>query len=251
MNWIKCFCPLSFLAALKGPMMIQNQSQPGAEQIAEKKESPLMPELIRLAKAYGPPVAIGAIIVIIVLAAVAAYSVQKRRNTEQASRMLALAQNQAQYEEVLRQFPSSSAAPIATLALAASLYSAGAYDQASMHYFQFLQKYPQHVMAISAELGKVMCQEALGDAEVALLGFTAFITAHPDHFLVPQAQFGQARCLQTLKRYPEARAVYEDFLAANPESEWRSAMESALNLLKREIRMQGAPQPLSADKPSA
>jgi tetratricopeptide (TPR) repeat protein len=165
-----------------------------------------------------------------------AYIAQQRRSVETASRMLGVAQSSKQLEELLAQYPSSPAAPIAMLALASEQFKAAAYDQAVMLYVRFLRQYPKHPMAAAAELGKVMCFEARGESDHALTGFNMFIQAHPGSFLLPQAQMGRARCLQQLNRVAEAKAVYEDFIAANPESDWKPQMEMALDFIERDTR---------------
>lgn len=182
---------------------------------------------------------IGGLVILVALIAVA-YIAQQRRNSETAMQMLGVAQSPKQLEELLAQYPSSSAAPIALLALASGQYAAGAYDQALSLYGRFLQQYPKYSMAVAAELGKVMCQEARGETEPALAGFVSFITTHPDHFLLPQALMGKGRCLQQLHRAAEAKAVYEDFIAAHPDSEWNNQMEMELRILERGAR---APPP--------
>ena len=181
-------------------------------------------------------VSIASGLVIIVVLIGVAYVNQQRRNTETASSMLGVAQSQKQLEELLSQYPSSSSAPIAMLALAAGQFSSGAYDQAFTLYNRFLEKYPKHSMAATAKLGKVMCMEARGETDSALQQFDLFVAAHPDHFLLPQALMGRARCLQQLNRPAEARAVYEDFIAAHPDSEWKNQMDMALRFLEREKR---------------
>ena len=165
------------------------------------------------------------------------YTVKTNRDNEQASRLLGIAQTSKQFEELFRQYPKSSAAPAALLALASSRFSAGDYDSAFDLYGEFIQKYPRHSMLSAAELGKVMCSEARGEMEMALMGFNAFLQAYPDSYLTPQALFGKARCLQATGKIPEARIVYENFIAAHPESKWRQQAESALQLLDRQMRL--------------
>lgn len=184
---------------------------------------------------------------------VVAYITQQRRSSETAAQMLALAESPKQLEELLAQYPSSAAAPIAMLALASGQYAAGAYDQAVINYVRFVQQYPKHPMAAVAELGKLMCFEGRGEVEQALAGFTAFIAAHPDHFLLPQALMGKARCLQATQRTAEAKAVYEDFIAAHPDSDWKPQMEMALRFMERDQRAGQAgstPPPVAAPSPA-
>ncbi len=175
----------------------------------------------------------GGLAILVAVIAVA-FIAQQRRSAETAAKMLMVAESPKQLEELLAQYPSSSAAPIAMLALASSQFSAGTYDQAVMTYVRFGQQYPKHPMALAAELGKVMCYEARGEAEQALAGFSAFIAAHPDSYLLPQALMGKARCLHQTGRPAEARAVYEDYIAAHPDSEWNPQMEMALRFMERE-----------------
>lgn len=165
------------------------------------------------------------------------FTVKATRDNEQASRLLGIAQTSKQFEELFRQYPKSSAAPAALLALASSRFSVGDYDSALGHYDEFIQRYPGHSMLSAAELGKVMCSEARGEMEKALTGFNAFLLAYPDSYLMPQALFGKARCLQATGKLPEARIVYENFIAAYPESKWRQQAESALQSLDRQMRL--------------
>ena len=175
-------------------------------------------------------------LVLLVAVIVMAYVTQQRRSSETASQQLGVADSSKQLEELLAQYPSSSAAPIAMLALAARHFESGAYDQSVIQYIHFLQQYPKHSMAAMAKLGKVMCFEARGETEQALTGFTRFVKDHPGHFLLPQALMGEARCLQQANRMTEARALYEDFIVAHPDSEWKSQMEMAMSFMEREQR---------------
>ena len=181
-------------------------------------------------------VSIGGGLVVLVALVLVAYTNQQRRSSETASQMLGMSQSPKQLEELLTQYPSSSSAPIALLALATDRFTAGVYDQAFSFYERFIQQYPKHVMVPVAELGKVMCQEAQGEFEQALMGFGLFVAAYPDYFLLPQVLRGKAHCLQRLHRPAEARAVYEDFIVAHPDSEWKNQMEMSLRFMEREQR---------------
>lgn len=181
-------------------------------------------------------VAITASVVMLAVLVVAAHVLQKRLGEQRASQMLLNARTPDQQEAILLQYPLSSSAPVALLALASGAFHSGAYDQARDYYSRFKEQYPDHEMALAAVLGDLMCQEALGRTSMAMDGFSEFVAENPDHFLAPQALFGKARCLQTLGRYEDARAVYEDFITRHPDSEWTSTAESSLSFLKREMR---------------
>lgn len=193
-------------------------------------------DVLYFLKANYTALAVGATIVVLVVAGLTMYVMQQRRNMERASQMLLVAQSPKQWEELLSQYPNATVAPIALLALASSQYGAGAYDQALATYGRFLEKYPRHMMALAAELGKIQCQEGRGEIEAAFNGYVLFVGMHPEHFLTPQALFGKARCLQLMRRYPEAKVIYEDFIAAHPKSEWVSQAEFAMRYLERDIR---------------
>lgn len=195
-------------------------------------------------------VSIAAGLVLLVAGLGVAYVIQQRRGEETASRMLGVADTPKQLEELLAQYPSSSAAPMAALALAARNFASGDYDQAVIQYGNFLRQYPKHPMAAAAELGKAMCFEGRGENEQALAGFEAFAHGHPGHFLLPQALMGKARCLQQANRMPEAKAVYEDFIVTHPDSEWKPQMEMALRLTERAQRQPKAAAPGPAAAPT-
>lgn len=197
-------------------------------------------------KANYTALAVGAAVIVLVVAGLVMYLWQQRRNELRASQMLLMVQTPQQWQELLTQYPKATTAPIALLALAANQYSAGAYDQALESYRQFQEKYPRHSLTLAAELGVIQCQEGQGQIESAFNAYAQFAFVHPNHFLTPQALFGQARCLQLMRRHHEARAIYEDFIVQHPKSEWVAQAEFALRLLEREIRAQSARTPTNA-----
>lgn len=172
----------------------------------------------------------------VIILAVFLYRANKSGNEEKASRMLGEARNVQALQAILSQYPSSSAAKLASLQMAKAQYDNGDTIAAQAAYKVFLSQYPEHPMAGIAELGVIHCEESSGQTEKALAEYTRFATNKPNHFLAPTAIFGKARCLQTLKRYDQARATYEDFLAANPKSDWKDDIEEALKQLEREAR---------------
>ena len=177
------------------------------------------------------------VVVVVAVIVFVFYAIKTNRDNEQASLLLGAAQTSKQFEELFRQYPKSSAAPAALLALASARFSAGDYNSALGYYCEFTGKYPRHDMLSAAELGKVMCSEARGEMEAALIGFNVFLQAHPDSYLTPQALFGVARCLQATGKLSKARIVYENFVVSYPESKWRQQAESALKSLDRQMRL--------------
>ncbi len=180
--------------------------------------------------------AVGTGVLILATLIGAVYAFQKQQGEMKASQLLLHAKSPAQQEAILNQYPSSTAAPAAMLALASGAFHAGALDQALGHYVRFLEKYPEHPMALTAELGALMCHEGRGQTALALDGFSKFAAVHSTHFLVPQALFGKARCLYTLGREAEARSVYEDYISTHVADAWTPIAESALSHMEMEER---------------
>ena len=193
-------------------------------------------QLKHLFKEYGQPVLIGLALALAIVLGFGAYKNYKQTSLQKAFTMLGSAKDSEQLQQVINQYPSTPAAPIATLTLASEYFAAGQYDMAQNAYFQFIQKYPKHPMKEAAELGKAQCLEAGGQFEQAEAGFTALVAANPKSYLVPLATLGKGRCLEKLGKFEEAKAVYEDYLAANPESGWEGHIKSALSFVDKDMR---------------
>ena len=193
-------------------------------------------QLKHLFKEYGQPILIGLALALAIVLGFGAYKNYKQTSLEKAFTLLGTAKSSEQLQQVVSQYASTPAAPIATLTLASEYFVAGQYDMAQNAYFQFIQKYPKHPMREAAELGKAQCLEAGGQFEQAQAGFTALVDANPKSYLVPLAILGKGRCLEKLGKFEEAKAVYEDYLAANPDSGWEGHIKSALSFVDKDMR---------------
>ena len=177
------------------------------------------------------------------------YRANQRAQVERASAMLMSASNLQTLQDILTQYPTTPAAPIALLLLARSHFDGGNYALADSAYADFQTKYPEHFMAVSAQLGRIHCQEAMGQMDAALEAYAGFIRNNPSHFLVPLALLGKARTLAILGRYGEARIDYENFIAAYPDSPWAREAESNLSLLERSLPSRPAETPMPVAAP--
>jgi outer membrane protein assembly factor BamD (BamD/ComL family) len=138
---------------------------------------------------------------------------------------------------VVDQYPSTPAAPLAMLSVAAQHYDAGQYELAQHMFAEFLQRHPNHDLKAIAELGQAQCLEATGRFNEAVDAFSKFLAAHPDHYLTPVAMFAKARCLEQGGQLQDAKAIYEDYLAANPTNDWSARAQSSLLFVEKQIRL--------------
>ncbi|HOW96795.1 MAG TPA: tetratricopeptide repeat protein [Kiritimatiellia bacterium] len=199
---------------------------------------------------YGQPALIGLGLAAAFLLGFGAYRSYRQNNVVKAAQLLARAGSVEQLQQVVSQYPSTPAAPMAMLTLAARQFDGGQFELAQYTYAQFEQKYAKHPMKSAAELGRAQCLEAMGQMDQAEQAFDAFVAAHPDDYLVPLARLNKARVLAQANKLEEARAAYEDFIAANPESGWLPQAENALDQINRQIRAGPAAVPAPAPAPA-
>lgn len=199
---------------------------------------------------YGQPALIGLGLAAAFLLGFGAYRSYRQNNVMKAAQLLARAGSVEQLQQVVSQYPSTPAAPMAMLTLAARQFDGGQFELAQYTYDQFGKKYAKHPMKSAAELGRAQCLEAMGQLEQAEQAFDAFIAAYPDDYLVPLARLSKARVLAQANRLEDARAAYEEFIAANPESGWLPQAENALDQINRQIRAGPAAVPAPAPAPA-
>jgi len=190
------------------------------------------------------------VLALVVMGGYLMFRANQRAQIDRASAMLMSASSLTTLQDIVKQYPTAPAAPIALLLLARSHYDSGQFALADGAYADFQMRYPDHLMAGAAQLGRFHCLEGMGQVENALDGYAEFIRTRPGHYLLPMAQLGKARALSILGRYGEARIEYENFMAANPDSVWAREAEQALSLLDRSIPTEAA-EPAPAAAPDA
>jgi tetratricopeptide (TPR) repeat protein len=190
----------------------------------------------------------GLIIAAIIVGSVMLYQRKARLSREQSFTQLSVAGSPAQLNEIVRQFPSSKAAELASFMAARAQYDSGNYAEADQIYTDFLKKYPKHFLAPATALGHIHCQEAVGQVDEALAAFQRFTKDNPsEKALVTVARLGEARCLRQLGKLQDAVAVYETLLLELPESEWQPLIEDLKNTTTRDLERMNKPMnPASA-----
>lgn len=159
-----------------------------------------------------------------------------------------------QFQQIVDQYPSTAAAPLAKLSLAGRYFDDGQYELAQHQFSQFAKEYPDHPLRNTAELGAIQSLEALGRFEEAADAYGRFALEHKGSHLEGAAVFGRGRSLEQLGRWSDAKAAYEDFLVANPGGPWAARTESVLQYLDKQVRAGGATPvattaPLTVDLP--
>lgn len=238
--------------------MSTEESKPEAESTPEpvvksteerNLEAHEVPEVLDFLRENGMSILVGVGLAVAVFLGWSAYRNYKASANASASDALFRAQTADDIQKIITQYPSSSAAPLAYLALASAQFDAGQYDMADHVFAEFQQKYPAHSLAQQAEIGRALCKEASGQLNEALGAFDAFAASYTNHYLTPVALFGKARTLEQLGRFPEAKAVYEDYIAlGQTNSPWTSRAEAALLYVDKEARAAKLP-PVTNEAP--
>lgn len=210
-------------------------SQPGSlkEKLLEIKEAP---EALDFLRENGVSILVGAAVAAAIFLGWSLYRNHKAQQRTAAATLLFTAQNAEQVQQVINQYPSTPAAPLALLIMAGEAFDQGQYDYAQSLFNRFLQEHPTHDLRDQAAFGVIQCIEAAGRAQEALAAYEAFAAQHPGHYLEPAARFARARCIEQMGRLEEARAAYEEFLASQQDERWRGRAESAIAFVNKEMR---------------
>ncbi len=188
-------------------------------------------QVLEFIKQYGKMIGIGLLAAVVAVLVSRGVSHQKTEKTIQAEALLLKAQAPQQLEEIVNDYKSTPAAPVALLDLAKTHFNNGDYFLARAQYERFLQEYKNHELRSIADFGLASCSEADGDFDGAIAQFTAFIEAQKGHYLQSPAILALARSMEQANRLDEARIVLEDFLTENPASPWAGQVENALKEL--------------------
>jgi len=190
---------------------MENNPSPHPDHELEQHE---VTQVLDFIKQYGKMIGIGLLAAIVAVLISKGCSHQKTEKMIQAEELLLKAQAPQQLEEIVNDYKSTPAAPVALLDLAKTHFNNGDYFQARAQYERFLKEYKTHELSPIADFGLASCSEADG------------------HYLQSPAILALARSMEQAGRFDEARIVLEDFLAENATSQWAGQAENALQQLE-------------------
>ena len=219
-------------------MSSKKEHSPQHEALLKKQalEQQEVKEVLVFFQKYAKPAATALVIVFAVILASKFIQSQNAKKEAAGDAALMNAQTIEQLQDVLDNYGSTDAAPMALMALAREQFNAGKVDEAEALYERFTQKNGDHEMAINAEFNLIACKEAKGQLGDAHLLYGKFADEHTKSFLAPAALMGQARCLESLGQLDDAKVVYENIMVNYPGSTWFQTAEANLNLLQAKMQ---------------
>jgi predicted negative regulator of RcsB-dependent stress response len=222
--------------------MSQDETKKPTDADVELEEADPVESIFTYASKNWKELAAALIIAAVIVVSVSIYQKRAAESREQAFNQLAAATTSSQFSEIIRQFPSTKAAEMATFMEARALYDAGNFGDANKLYEDFIKANPKHYLVAGAKLGQAHCQEGMGQLDEALAGFRQFVKDYPaETAFVTLARIGEARCLRQQGKIQDAVAVYESILLEQPQSDWKPLVEDLKATASRDLERAGKP----------
>lgn len=168
---------------------------------------------------------IGLVVAIFALAVFGGYRWYTVRRNAAAAALLA----SANFQKVIADYPSSPAAPSATLLLADQQRREQKFAEANATLQGFIKQNPKHELITTAKLAMAANLESLGKPDEALEMFRRIAAEHPRDFNAPTALLSQVHLLKQKGQIDEARRVCETVMTQYREN---YAAQEAPRLLK-------------------
>lgn len=172
---------------------------------------------------------IALVVAICALVAFGGYHLYTARRDAAAARHLASAKGSADFQKVIADYPSSSAAPSAALLLAAEQRKEQKFTEANATLQTFIKQNPKHEFITTAKLAMAANIESLGKPDEALEMYRRIAAEHPRDFNAPVALLLEVPFLKQKGQIEEARRVCETVMTQYRES---YAAQEAARLLK-------------------
>ncbi len=198
------------------------------QQALEQQE---VKEVLVFFRKYAKPAAIAIVVICAVVLADKFFKAQRYKKEAAADTALMSARGVEALQDIVNDYASTPAAPLALMMLAREKFNAGQIDESELLYTQFTKKYAGHELAAQAELNLITCKEGKDQLSEAHLLYGQFAKKHTGSFLVPSAKLGQARCLEALDLLDEAQIAYEDVIVNFPETAWSRIAEANLKMV--------------------
>ncbi|MEO6738949.1 MAG: tetratricopeptide repeat protein [Chthoniobacteraceae bacterium] len=166
---------------------------------------------------------------------------------------LSNAKTAADFRKVTADWPGTAAGGTATIRLAEELGKEGKAAEAVLALREFLDKYPVHPLRVPAAHALAASLETAGKFDEALTAYQQFGAAHGRSAFAPLAAIGQARVLMALNRNEEAQKALESVEQKFPGNPFvydaRTLLEEIKNAAGRKTG--GSPRPTPAPAPAS
>ena len=148
----------------------------------------------------------------------AGYALYQQQQSVAASRLLAQAKSQPDFEQVISRYPGSEAAASAYLLTAQQERAANKYAEANATLQKFIDQFPKHQLTPTAWMGVAANLDSLGKTDEALSTYQRLVHEYPQSFNAPLALLAQVPILKAKGRSDEARRACETVLAQYRDS---------------------------------
>ena len=194
-------------------------------------------------------------LVIAVLLAVAVWGAllfMDYRRRAASDEALVNAKTAADYRKVSADWTGTPAAGTAYFYLAEGLRKEGKPAEAAQVLREFLDKYPLHPLRVEATLSLAASLETAGKFDEALAAYQQFGSAHARSAFAPLAYIGQARVLIALNRNDEAQKALEAVEQKFPDNPFVNDAHTLLDEIKNAAgrKTGGSPRPTPAPAPA-
>jgi predicted negative regulator of RcsB-dependent stress response len=171
-------------------------------------------------------------VILLGLVGFAGYKYTQTRRVAAAGAALAGATTEADYRQVIDQYPGTVAAGDAYLYLAAALRDERKYDDALQILDQFMAKYPAHPLVSAADLSCAETLDVEGKKDDAIAKYEEVAAKYPDSFSAPLAIIAEANIAKAQGKTEDARRLYENLMAQFPDSAFAQQAMAEMHLLR-------------------
>ncbi len=160
------------------------------------------------------------------------YEFTQSQRVTAAGVALAGATTEADYRQVIDQYPGTIAAGNAYLYLASALREERKYDDALRTLDEFMAKYPAHPLVAAADLSYGETLEEQGKKDDAIAKYEEVAAKYPDSFSAPLAIIAEANIDKAQGKTEDARRLYENLMAQFPDSAFAQQAMAEMHLLR-------------------
>lgn len=181
---------------------------------------------------YRNPILFGLLALLMAVAGFGAYRFYTTRRDSAAATLLAQAKAAPDFQKVIDQYPSSTAAPSAYLLLAGQQQKEQKFADANTTLQKFVSKFPKHEFVTTAKMGIAGNLDSLGKSDEALETYRRLAVDYPRSFNAPLALLSEVPLLKQKGDIEGARRVCETVLTQYRDSYASTEATRYLRILK-------------------